>query len=187
MYIKRDAAGKWPHDQMAYIQRLKGNFTVVLKPSNEFFYISSNTGNAYNGLFNGGEPAATDQNILDLVNRITALEAEKISLLHQVENLTQELKQFETASDKFTYALENLFFKIAPKLGLMPEPVLNGTQTNTHNMEAWQNIKIDHSSERGVEQALEVIYMAFGDEFLMKFAQRIQDQPQLVQQLKAMI
>ena len=56
------------------------------------------------------------------------------------------------------------------------------------NMENWQKIQLgDQINEYNIEQALEVIYSAFGEEFLLKFAHKIQAQPTLVNQLKSMI
>jgi hypothetical protein len=55
-------------------------------------------------------------------------------------------------------------------------------------MENWQKIQLGNEvSERNIESALEVIYTAFGEDFLLKFAHRIQAQPGLVNQLKSMI
>jgi hypothetical protein len=185
MYIRRDPGGNWPADQMAYINKLRGNFTVVLKPSNEFFYITSYQDNTAPNLFNGA--GIPNESLLDLVNKITALEAEKALMSAKILELTEDLKQFETAGDKFSYALEQLFYKVAPKFGLMPalnEQPLNGVP----NMENWQKIQLGNEvSERNIESALEVIYTAFGEDFLLKFAHRIQAQPGLVNQLKSMI
>jgi hypothetical protein len=185
MYIRRDPGGNWPADQMAYINKLRGNFTVVLKPSNEFFYITSYQEQTAPNLFNGaGVPT---ENLLDLVNKITALEAEKALMSARIVELTEDLKNFETAGDKFSYALEQLFYKVAPKFGLMPE--LNEQPLNgIPQMENWQKIQLGNEvSERNIESALEVIYTAFGEEFLLKFAHKIQAQPGLVNQLKSMI
>jgi len=185
MYIRRDPGGNWPADQMAYIKKLRGNFTVVLKPSNEFFYITSYQDNTAPNLFNGA--GIPNESLLDLVNKITALEAEKALMSAKIIELTEDLKNFETAGDKFSYALEQLFYKVAPKFGLMPalnEQPLNGIP----NMENWQKIQLGNEvSERNIESALEVIYTAFGEDFLLKFAHRIQAQPGLVNQLKSMI
>jgi len=185
MYIRRDPGGNWPADQMAYINKLRGNFTVVLKPSNEFFYITSYQDNTAPNLFNGA--GIPNESLLDLVNKITALEAEKALMSAKILELTEDLKQFETAGDKFSYALEQLFYKVAPKFGLMPalnEQPLNGIP----NMENWQKIQLGNEvTERNIEQALEVIYTAFGEEFLLKFAHKIQAQPGLVNQLKSML
>lgn len=185
MYIRRDPGGNWPADQMAYINKLRGNFTVVLKPSNEFFYITSYQDNTAPNLFNGA--GVSNESLLDLVNKITALEAEKALMSAKILELTEDLKNFETAGDKFSYALEQLFYKVAPKLGLMPE--LNEQPLNgIPQMENWQKIQLGNEvSERNIESALEVIYTAFGEEFLLKFAHKIQGQPGLVNQLKSMI
>ena len=185
MYIRRDPGGNWPNDQMAYIKKLRGNFTVVLKPSNEFFYITSFQENNAPNLFNG--VGNQNESILDLVNKITALEAEKAQMSARIIELTEDLKNFETAGDKFSYALEQLFYKVAPKFGIMPamnEQPINGIP----QMENWQKIQLgDQINEYNIEQALEVIYSAFGEEFLLKFAHKIQAQPTLVNQLKSMI
>lgn len=185
MYIKRDPGGNWPAEQMAYINKLKGNFTVVLKPSNEFFYISSyEAQNTAPNLFNSLN--GSNEGLLDLVNKITALEAEKIALIARVNELQDDLKQFETAGDKFSYALEQLFYKVAPTFGLMPkiDQPLNGTNMNNN----WQQQPLTNElNEPSIENALEVIYGAFGEEWLIKFAAKIQQQPSLVNQLKTML
>ena len=185
MFIKRDSGGNWPAEQIAYINKLKGNFTVVLKPSNEFFYVSSyEASNAQPNLFSGLN--GSNESLLDLVNKITALEAEKIALTTRVNELQEDLKQFETAGDKFSYALEQLFYKVAPTFGLMPqinEP-LNGTPMNNN----WQQQPLTNDlNEPSIENALEIIYSAFGEAWLIKFAGKIQQQPNLVNQLKSML
>ena len=185
MYIKRDPGGSWPAEQMTYINKLKGNFTVVLKPSNEFFYVSSyEATNTAPNLFSNLN--GTNESLLDLVNKITALEAEKSALLARVNELQNDLKQFESAGDKFSYALEQLFYKVAPTFGLMPkldEP-LNGSNMNSN----WQNQPLTNElNEPSIENALEIIYSAFGEEWLIKFAGKIQQNPTLVNQLKSML
>jgi hypothetical protein len=185
LFIKRDPNGSWPAEQMAYINKLKGNFTVVLKPSNEFFYITSGSNN---DLFSMQGVPGGNENIIELVNRITALEAEKVQLLLKITDLEDELKNFESASDKFSVALEKLFFSVAPKLGLLPNQnntVMNGTNTNEPN---WQNTPVSNElTEENLNAALYVIYDAFGDDFIVKFAQKIQRETNLVNQLKMML
>jgi len=186
MYIKRDPGGNWPAEQMAYINKLKGNFTVVLKPSNEFFYVSSyEASNAAPNLFSGLN--GTNESLLDLVNKITALEAEKVVLTARINELQEDLKQFETAGDKFSYALEQLFYKVAPSFGILPkmDQPLNGSNMSNNN---WQTQPLTNDlNEPSIENALEVIYSAFGEEWLIKFASKIQQNPSLVNQLKSML
>lgn len=186
LFIKRDDAGNWPHDQLAYVQKLKGNYTVVLKPSNEFFYISSFNNNEPH-LFTPMQGIGTNENIMELVNKITMLQSENLELKNTITELREELSNFETGSDKFVHALEKLFFTVAPKLGLMDSPNIQPMQ-GTENAVNWQTVQLTNElNEKNVEAALYVIYAAFGDEFVLKFAKKIQNNPSLVNQLSTMI
>lgn len=187
LFIKRDDAGAWPAEQLAYIQRLKGNFTVVLKPSNEFFYISSFNATEPN-LFNTMQGYQGNENILELVNRITTLQAENSDLKNTIAELKEQLENFETGSDKFVYALEKLFYQVAPKLGLSSFNNTQSMQGTNNTAVDWQTVQLSNElNEQNIEAALYVIYAAFGDEFVLKFAKRIQREPNLVTQLSMMI
>lgn len=198
--IRRAENGQWPADQLAYLKRLRGNYTAVVMPGKEFFYVSSHGG--LNGLqqdFNF-MPYELQQDypqagLAEIVQQLLAAQKENARLIQENDQLRDQLAQLETGADKFSYALEKLFYKVAPALGIMQadSAPMQGNK-HQHNManenegaQDWRAVDLSGQDEAAIESALGVIYLAFGDESVLTFARRLQQNPNLVTSLKAMI
>jgi len=192
MAIKRDENGNWPQQQLDYVKRLKGNFTAVILPAKEFFYISSSSSHQPPPLFyspfddyqeNQFQPPG---NLNEIVQQLLKLQKENEALKLENKELKEELNGLESGADKFSYALEKLFYRVAPSLGLMDKPNNYKPMDGTEKAE-WQTVDLSGNDEDTIERALGVLYLAFGDESILNFARRLQHNPNLVVTLKQMI
>jgi len=192
----------WNIDDLNYIQSLQGKYTLAFMPQKEYMYIQSGllTRPGYTIPMNGFYTVPGQQNELgnqyqdagqmELIKRVLELERENERLNNELIDALEDLKQFETLGGKFAFSLEQMFFSIAPKLGIK----LDGLQTpgnqykpqNTQPMNGleWQQIDVSGDTEQHVENALIVLVEAFGPDFVLKFARTIQQDPNKVQTLK---
>ncbi len=194
LVIRRGQDGNFPAAQLEYVSRLKGNFTAVLMPGREYFYISSSTGrpNAQHEIFNWSpfNDDTPSQDLGVLVQRIVDLEKENDALREENSELKDELSGLETGADKFSYALEQLFYKVAPKLGLGD---FTNNQKSNRSMNApdeendWRTFDVSGNTEEDVQRALGVLLFAFGEDYVLRFARKLQQNPSLVNTLKSMI
>lgn len=202
--VQRGADGEWPTNEIDYLTKLRGKHTICFMPQREYMYVESginiDPGQSYQipyfygSAMNGADPVPgiehQNKNQLELIRTILDLERINADLKEQVEELSEELKQFETHSGKFAHSLENLFFQIAPKLGINLD---NFSQPNTPPMQGneqgqdWQKIDLSGNSEAHIENALIVLLEAFGAEFVLKFARTIQADPNKVNTLKSFL
>lgn len=188
--IARDPNGNFNKDQIEYTQKLRGNFTVVIRPGNETFYISSDAGalpmqGNIDFMQMGGIPGI-DPNMStnEYIKRLIELERENTALKAELEIAKRDLSQFEDAGGKFSYALNNLLENfIFPKFA--------GTQpTNTPiqgTMHEIQNIPIQGTDEQKIEAAMAIILTAFGADWVVKFASRLQQDPSKISQIKSFL
>lgn len=177
--------GQFNPAQLAYTAKLRGNFTVVARPGNETFYISSDPlnfpmqGIEQGELFHlGGQYGTLSTN--EYVNRLLELERENTALRQSNEALKKELEQFQDAGGKFSYALNNLLENfILPKFAGTPQAQpIQGTMSNL------KNIPIQGTHDEQLEGAVAVIIAAFGEDWVIKFAKKLQDDPQKVDLIK---
>jgi len=182
----RNEGEPWNADDLNYIQTLRGRHTIVFMPQKEFMLGESNVNPRpgytipMQGIYslNGPQneqPGHEYNNAgqLELVNRILSLERENEKLKNELSEALEDLEQFETAGGKFAYSLEQVFFSIAPKLGIN----LGGLNTQQPKQQQpmdgtnqdWKEIDCSGNTEQHVENALIVLVEAFGADFVLKF------------------
>jgi hypothetical protein len=139
-----------------------GDFTAVFLPSKEIIYFS-NKGE----LLNGNEEMAyipTEEQINAQVQRV--LEIERLKT--KIEQLEAEREHQDEIGSKFGTAITILIEKLmGGNTPVNVEPVLNGSE----NLDETEN-------------ALAVIVAAFGEDWVVKFANKIQREPHIVPQIK---
>lgn len=188
MTIRRNGDGSWPDKQLHYVSKLRGNFTAVIMPTKEYFYISS-TSQAMNGEINFLSPFDDQHQNLDLqdiVKQLLQVNTENENLRRENAELKKELSALESGADKFSYALEKLFFKIAPAMGILPKQnnfqPMQGTEQTT-GAPSIHDLDLSGNDERAIENAIAVLLISFGEENILKFGRRIQHNPNLVNTL----
>lgn len=191
MTIRRNGDGSWPDKQLHYVSKLRGNFTAVIMPTKEYFYISS-TSHAMNGEINFLSPFEDHHQNLDLneiVKQLLQVNTENENLRRENAELKKELLALESGADKFSYALEKLFFKIAPAMGILPKEnnqPMQGTEQTT-GAPGIHDLDLSGNDERAIENAIAVLLISFGEENILKFGRRIQQNPNLVNTLIPML
>lgn len=199
--IQRGADGEWPQNEIDYLTKLRGKNTVCFMPQREYMYVESginiDPGQSYQIPYYYGAPGHSEpmpgaeyqnKSQLELIRTIIDLERKNEKLTEEVEELTEELKQFETHSGKFAHSLENLFFQIAPKLGINLSAFEQPNNTEPmQGTQDWQKIDLSGNTEPHIENALIVLLEAFGAEFVLKFARTIQADPNKVNTLKSFL
>ena len=192
LLLQRKEGEPWPAAKVKEINKLRGNFTAHFKPGNEFMYVTSDhAGNYSNYQFPmNGDDFLTPyhgKDIQALVKDILRLERENIELQARVKELSGELSYYNDNRNKFVDALEMFAGRLVPKFA--PELASffgNGNSQpiqGTNNMAQWQNIDVSGNQPQHVENALEVLLSAFGEDNLLKFARMIQRDPSKVQML----
>jgi len=188
--IVRDKSGQFNPLQLQHaITNMRGDFTVICRPTNETFHVSSKDLSAltpmngfYGSMFDqsagGGMQMPGDVN--ELVNRLINAEALVRQLSDENEKLRDELEQFETNSGRLTHSLNNLLEQfIFPKFGVSaPAAPMNGTQQQQQNMAAQER------TEQEISEALHTIIEAFGVDWVCRFAATIKGDAGKVQQIK---
>lgn len=191
LIINRLDDGHFDPKQIAYSQRLKGDYTVVSRPTLETFYISSKpqTVAPLNGAFGaplfdylspGGSQLPADMN--ELINRL--LNAEKLvdQLSRENEELREELEEFQTNSGRLAHSFGQVWSQfIEPRLFGTPAP-MQGTQ-NKKPMAA--NQQEQQITQQQLQDALTNIVETFGAEWIVRFSDRIAAQPNVVDQIKS--
>jgi len=193
--ITRDDGGDFPENQLSYTNNLRGDYTAVLRPGSETFYISSRpqivrpmNGNQNPELYDFMAHQQAEQiPVNDLITRLIAAEKQVAELLAANAQLKEDLEIFETASGKFQHSLMGIWDTvIAPRIGA---PSLNGPapskQTNTNIMSDLSQFPIQGNEEEKLEAAFQILYAAFGPDWLIKFATQLQSQPEKVQLIKS--
>ena len=154
-----------------------GDFTAVFFPSREIIYFS----NKGTEMMNGTEQykaQAQYQGIPseEVVNAQVQKILENERLKQRLADLEAEAEETSEWGKRMGIALEML---IGNMLGIpknaAPEPALNGTATET---------EYDTSNMNETEKALVILVQKFGEEWLQKFAAKIEREPQLVNQIK---
>lgn len=139
-----------------------GDFTAVFLPSKEIIYFS-NKGE----ILNGNEEMAyipTEEQINAQVQRV--LEIERLKT--KIAQLEEEREHQDEIGSKFGTAITILIEKLmGGNTPVNVEPVLNGSE----NLDETEN-------------ALAVIVAAFGEEWVVKFANKVQREPHIVPQIK---
>jgi hypothetical protein len=147
-----------------------GDFTAVFFPSREIIYFSNKGSEVMNGTqtpnFQG---IPTEQQVQAQVEKI--LENERLK--QRLADLENEQEENTVWGQRMGAALEMLigrFIGISPiETATETEPVLNGTDTENMNP---------------TEKALVILVQNFGEEWLQKFASKIQKEPHIVPQIK---
>lgn len=143
-----------------------GDFTAVFFPSKEIIYFS-NKGEQLNGTetMNGYIP--TEDQINAQVQRI--LEGERLK--NRVAELEEEHENNNMWGQRFGTALNMIIEKWVGGSGanttMEVEPVLNGSEDMSET-----------------EKALSIIVTSFGEEWVQKFAGKIQREPNIIPQIK---
>ena len=148
-----------------------GDFTAIFFPSRESYHFSLKGNEIMNGIetpnFQG---IPTEEQVKAQVEKI--LENERLK--QRLAELEEEQENNSMWGNRMGIALEMLvgnLLGIPSKNVNDSEPVLQGTEINTENMNE-------------TEQALVILVQKFGEEWLQKFAKKIQAEPGLVNQIK---
>lgn len=149
-----------------------GDFTAVFFPSREIIYFS-NKPELMNGTANNTQYASipTPEMVQAQVQQI--LETERLKA--RLAELEAEQEENTMWGQRMGTALEMLITRFvgAPaKTQMEAEPALNGTDVDTSNMS-------------DTEKALVVLVQNFGEEWLQKFAAKIQNEPHMVPMIKS--
>jgi hypothetical protein len=140
-----------------------GDFTAVFFPSKEIIYFS-NKGE----VLNGTEEMAyipTEEQINAQVQRVLEIER----LKNKIAQLEDEREHQDEIGSKFGTAITILIEKLmgGNSTPVNIEPVLNGSENLNET-----------------ENALAVIVAAFGEDWVVKFANKVQREPHIVPQIK---
>lgn len=189
--LRRDSSGNWPLQALDYLERSNGDYTAIFKPTREYFLMSSvNNRNMFSGFgympMNGQAIAYAQWTPERLVMRILELEKQVSEYQDITEELKEELEQFETASGKLQHTLGNVLLNyVMPVFVNHNSPsVMQGSEQGT----TWTTRQImDKNGDGGAQDAMQIIYEAFGHDDLIRVARKLQSQPGLVNTLRAML
>ncbi len=173
-----------------------GDFTARLKPSGQFIWFSNGSAEQVPGSYKrldktmqGTQTEAETINNLEAKIRAQIAAEQRIKELEQqIEDHKEDLKQYQTGADRLYVVLERLAFELGPKLfpsigqalRSAPGAPLQGTQhTNEQNTAPNMPENLDE-----LETALSVIIANFGEDWVIRFSQRIANDPGVVQQIK---
>lgn len=187
--LSRNTTGQWDENQLAYVANFRGQYTVQLKPTNEVFYVESNESmQGFNpSLFDANKPA----DVVHLCQQITRLEALVKSLTEERDELAERVEFFEDNGNKFAYSLEQLASKFFPTLTqYMSTPQQQQRRRQPAAMQGqqsfdWQNYKRDE--ELSLEDAFMVLAGALGEEKIKQIAERLQDEPHLINTINSFL
>lgn len=139
-----------------------GDFTAVFLPSKEIIYFSNKT-EQLNGT-NDMAYIPTEEQINAQVQRVLEIER----LKNKIAQLEEEREHQDEIGSKFGTAITILIEKLmGGNTPVNVEPVLNGSE----NLDETEN-------------ALAVIVAAFGEQWVVKFANKVQREPHIVPQIK---
>jgi hypothetical protein len=149
-----------------------GDFTAVFFPSREIIYFTNKGTEVMNGTqtpnFQG---IPTEEQVQAQVQKI--LENERLK--QRLADLEAEQEETSEWGKRMGIALEMLVgnFLGLPKNNPAPEVALNGTET-----------EYDTSNMTDTEKALLILVQNFGEDWIKKFATKIQNEPNIVPQIK---
>lgn len=141
-----------------------GDFTAVFLPSKEIIYFSNKTEQVLNGTENMNY-IPNEEQVNAQVQRILEIER----LKNKVAELEMERENQDDISSKFGTAITILIDKVlgGGSGAVNVEPVLNGS-----------------ADLNETENALAIIVAAFGEQWVVNFANKVQREPQIVPQIK---
>lgn len=148
-----------------------GDFTAVFFPSREIIYFSNKGSEVMNGTNNQYSGIPTEEMIQAQVAKI--LENERLK--DKLARLEAEAEENSMWGKRMGVAMEMLVSNLLglnKNVEMEAEPALNGTET------------IDTSNMNETERALVILVEKFGEEWLKKFAAKIQAEPHIVPQIK---
>ena len=149
-----------------------GDFTAVFFPSREIIYFSNKGNEMINGTHTPNfQGIPTEEQVKAQVQKI--LENERLK--QRLADLEAEAEENTMWGNRMGVALEMLVgnFLGLSKNSLAPEAALNGTET-----------EYDTSNMSDTEKALVIIVKNFGEDWIKKFAAKIQNEPNIVPQIK---
>lgn len=149
-----------------------GDFTAVFFPSREIIYFSNKGNEIMNGTTTPNfQGIPTEEQVQAQVQKI--LENERLK--QRLADLEAEAEETNKWGERMGIALEMLIgnFLGIPKNTPAPETALNGTET-----------EYDTSNMNETEKALVILVQKFGEEWLQKFAKKIEAEPHIVPQIK---
>lgn len=196
----RKVGDKWPDAQFTFLEKHNGSYTAVLFPTKETMYLdsSTNTDNrfpfSYDFPMNGYGSTAPAQGsqyqsmeAMQLINKILELEKRVFQLSEDKKRLAEELREFNTSSGKFQHALMGVLDQwVLPKLGFNNELNFNQNTMPIQGQEQ-QDFNWQGHPVADLESGLMVLVAAFGDDMIIRFAKRIQQNPSLINTLSSMM
>lgn len=150
-----------------------GDFTAVFFPSREIIYFSNKGSEIMNGTQQANfQGIPTEEQVQAQVQKI--LENERLK--QRLADLEAEAEETSEWGKRMGIALEMLIGNMLglSKTSAVNEPALNGTETEQY----------DTSNMNETEKALVILVQKFGEEWLQKFAKKIEAEPHIVPQIK---
>jgi len=150
-----------------------GEFTAVFFPSREIIYFTNKGSEMINGTQQTNFQGIPSEEVVQAqVQKI--LENERLK--QRLADLEEEAAENSEWGKRMGIAVEMLIgnFLGLPKNSQEPQPALNGTDGEEYDT--------THMSD--TEKALVVIVKNFGEDWIKKFAAKIQENPSLVPQIK---
>lgn len=201
--IRRTADGTFPDSAFDFFEsKYNGIYTAVFSPGKETIFLeSSGSDNNYRLPFQFDNPmnGANAQmgkyqqfDAMQLINRILELEKENTELKRDIEELDEEVKKVDTIRGMVEPSLVNIFTQYVVPFFAPKTAPLNSTQPNSNtqqNMSDWRtkHIVVVGDEDETTNNALTVIYEAFGAQDVVRIAQKLQAQPQLINALRGML
>ncbi len=191
--IRRNNDGSWPTRSFSTLEKYSGQYTATFKPGKETLFLDSRADDpeaiqqsySMNGNSNEIAQYQGSKDVLTLVEKIIKLEKKVTELQAELDDKTEELKQFQSSGDRLTYVINNLAKQWAPQMfGAIQKNVtqpMQGTNYTEEDM-SWQTQPVNN-----YEDAIQVIYDALGDDLLVKVARALQKDPTLAQKLEMFI
>jgi hypothetical protein len=167
--IAPNAQGQFADQLDHFAKHRFGDFTVEFAPGGVTVPIRNlkpgEMSNALNGTENMNYGIPTEEMIQAQVQKI--LENERLKM--RLAQLEEEAENNNKWGERFGAALNMVIDRFVPGAAqtMDSEPILNGTGLN------------------GTEEALVILVEQFGEEWLQKFAAKVQADPALVKQIKA--
>lgn len=195
--IRRNESGRFPESNFDYLERHDGEYTAIFQPTKEVMFLeAAPIKNAYRMPFefsmNGpaqAEPmnAYKNYNPQQLINKILELERKLVEIEEDRNELLAELEEVNTVTGKLQHVANGVFERyIFP---MFSEQKTTQQPLNYGNMagEDWTKFPISNNPDQAIQDALEVLLSAFGNDALIRIAKKLQQNPNLVNTLTNML
>lgn len=159
-------------DQLAFFERHhRGDYTMRLDTRGAVIFFFNGPQNQY-----PMQGSRINVNSEEVQSTMMNLRLENERLKGKIAMLEKELEEFRDNGSKFGYAIAEAAKFIFP--GLHQAANEFNPQTNMQGMEQTQY------TEQALEEAFGILLQNFGEDWLIRFAQQVQQNPAIVSQIK---